>query len=103
MALLKKIKQGLMSSLRSKIGALLAKPALKGLMKEFDLSAYGGAPMLGLTGLVVKTHGSSDAAAIKNSIVQCIAFSQQDIPGKIRERLGTKKDETKKAVSEKDA
>lgn len=102
MALLKKIKQGLMSSLRSKIGALLAKTALKGLMKEFDLSAYGGAPMLGLTGLVVKTHGSSDAAAIKNSIVQCIAFSQQDIPGKIRERLGTKKDEIKKAVSEKD-
>ncbi len=89
-ALLKKVKEGMMSSLRSKLGALMVKPALKKTLKEFDISRYGGAPMLGLTGLVVKSHGNSDATAIKNSIAQCIAFSKQDIPGKIKAHIGTK-------------
>ncbi|MDO4189509.1 MAG: phosphate acyltransferase PlsX, partial [Lachnospiraceae bacterium] len=56
--LLNAIKGGLMSSLRAKIGGLLIKPALKQTMKKFDSSEYGGAPLLGLNGLVVKTHGS---------------------------------------------
>ena len=43
-----------MTSLRSKIGALLVKPALKETLKSFDASEYGGAPLLGLKGLVVK-------------------------------------------------
>ena len=87
-ALMKKIKAGMMSSLRSKIGGLLVKPALKNMMKEFDASEYGGAPMLGLNGLVVKSHGNSTAVEIKNSIFQCITFTQQDVTGKIRERIG---------------
>ncbi len=87
-ALMKKIKQGLMSSLRSKIGALLVKPALKNMLKQFDASEYGGAPMLGLNGLVVKAHGNSNAIEIKNSIFQCMTFTQHNVTGKIRERLG---------------
>ena len=55
------IKKGLMSTLKSKIGAALALPALKKTLKAFDASEYGGAPLLGLNGLVVKTHGSSKA------------------------------------------
>ena len=47
-ALTKKIKAGMMTSLRSKIGALLVKPALKATLKDFDASEYGGAPLLGL-------------------------------------------------------
>ena len=85
--LLSKVKEGLMSTLRSKIGALLIKPALKATLKSFDASQYGGAPLLGLKGLVVKTHGSSKAVEIKNSVLQCIAFTEQDINGKIREYL----------------
>ena len=54
-----KVKEGLMSTTRSKIGALLVKPALKATLKAFDASEHGGAPLLGLKGLVVKTHGSS--------------------------------------------
>ena len=57
--LISKMKKGMMTSLRSKIGALLVKPALKSTMKDFDASEYGGAPLLGLNGLVVKTHGST--------------------------------------------
>lgn len=86
--LISKIKQGLMSSLRSKIGALLIKPALKNTMKDFDASEYGGAPMLGLTGLVVKTHGNSNSKEIKNSILQCVLFGEQKINDKIRENIG---------------
>lgn len=85
--LIKKIKAGLMSSLKTKIGALLVKPALKDTVKSFSTEEYGGAPMLGLNGLVVKTHGSSKAAEIRNSILQCIAFKEQNINDKIREHI----------------
>ena len=72
------VKKGLMSNLRSKIGALLIKPALKSTLKSFDASQYGGAPLLGLKGLVVKTHGSSKAKEVKNSIIQCISFKENE-------------------------
>lgn len=90
--LIKKVKSGMMTSLRSKIGALLVKPALKETLKAFDLEQYGGAPLLGLKGLVVKTHGSSHSVEIKNSILQCIAFKEQSINDKIAEKI-TLKDE----------
>ena len=77
----------MMTSLRSKIGALLVKPALKETLKSFDASEYGGAPLLGLKGLVVKTHGSSKANEFKNSILQCISFSEEKIPQKVQEHL----------------
>lgn len=86
-SLLHKVKEGMMSSLRSKIGALLVKPALKETLKAFDLEQYGGAPLLGLKGLVVKTHGSSKAVEIKNSILQCITFTEQNINQKIKEKI----------------
>ena len=58
-----------MKSLRSKIGALLVKPALKETLKKFDTAEHGGAPLLGLNGLVVKTHGSSKCKEISNTPV----------------------------------
>ena len=85
--LLKKVKGSLMSSLRTKIGALLIKPALKETLKGFSLEEYGGAPLLGLNGLVVKTHGSSKAIEIKNSILQCMTFKEQKINEKIKEKV----------------
>lgn len=85
--LIKKVKSGMMTSLRSKIGALLVKPALKKTLKAFDLEEYGGAPMLGLNGLVVKTHGSSKAVEIKNSVLQCVTFKNQKINDKIKEKI----------------
>jgi len=90
--LLSAVKKGLMSTLRSKIGALLIKPALKETLKDYDASKYGGAPMLGLNGLVVKTHGNSKALEIKNTVLQCRTFIQADINGKIREQLVTTKE-----------
>ena len=81
------IKQGLMSTLQSKIGAALAMPALKKTLKAFDATQYGCAPLLGLKGLVVKTHGSAKAIEVKNSIIQCVAFKDQDINGKIQQNI----------------
>ena len=83
--LIKKVKAGMMTTLRSKIGALLVKPALKTTLKSFDASEHGGAPLLGLNGLVVKTHGSSKAKEVSNSIIQCVTFKEQKINEKIRE------------------
>lgn len=85
--LINAIKQGMTSTTRSKIGAALALPSLKKTLKSFDASAYGGAPLLGLNGLVVKTHGSAKANEVKNSIIQCVTFREQDINGKIRKNI----------------
>jgi glycerol-3-phosphate acyltransferase PlsX len=81
------IKKGMLSTLRSKIGAALALPALKNTVKAFDASEYGGAPLLGLNGLVVKTHGSSKAKEITNSIYQCVTFCKENINDIIKERI----------------
>ncbi len=83
--LVSKVNAGMMTSLRSKIGAFLVKPALKSTLKAFDASAYGGAPLLGLNGLVVKTHGSSTSKEVCNSIIQCVTFKEQRINERIKE------------------
>lgn len=85
--LIKKIKGSMMSSLKTKIGALLIKKSLKSTLKGFSLEEYGGAPLLGLNGLLVKTHGSSKSTEIKNSILQCVTFNELDINNKFKEKL----------------
>ena len=76
-----------MSDVRTKIGALLIKPALKSALKKFDASAYGGAPLLGLTGLVVKGHGNSNAAEVRNAILQCVSFKEQNINEQFKTKM----------------
>ena len=85
--LISKIKGSMMSNLRSKLGALLVKPAMKQTLKTFDASQYGGAPLLGLKGLVVKCHGNSKETEFKNAIIQCISFKEQRISERIKENL----------------
>lgn len=85
--LISKVKEGLMTSLRAKIGGMLIKPALKKTLKSFTTEEYGGAPLLGLNGLVVKTHGSSKAREVCNSIMQCVSFKNEKINEKIKEKL----------------
>ena len=81
------IKEGIMKSLRTKIGGMLIKPALKGLLKTFDVSSQGGAPLLGLNGLVVKAHGNSKSAEIKTALGQCITFKENSINEKIQDKI----------------
>lgn len=83
----KLIVNALKSTLLSKIGALFVKSAVKKTLKSFDASVYGGAPLLGLNGLVVKTHGNSKSNEVKNSIMQCVTFKKQQINEKIKEKI----------------
>ena len=91
--LISMVKKGMMTNLRSRIGALLVKSALKKTLKRFDTSQYGGAPLLGLKGLVVKTHGSSNAVEVRNSILQCVTFTEQKINEKISAGIGGKENQ----------
>ena len=81
------IKKGLKSTLRSKIGAALALPALKKTLKGFSTDDYGGAPMLGLKGLVVKVHGGAKVIEIKNALLQCDTFKSLKINEQISANL----------------
>ena len=89
------IKEGMMSTTRSKLGGLLVKPALKETLKTFDATEYGGAPLLGLKGLVVKIHGSAKAKETKKAIFQCVTFKKQRINEKIVAHLAEEIEQAK--------
>lgn len=86
-ALLQKIKGAMTSTPISTLGAAMVKPQLKKCLAGFSMDEYGGAPMLGLNGLVVKTHGNSKDTEIKNSILQCIKFAEANISEKIKRNI----------------
>ena len=86
-ALLSKIKGALKSTPVSKLGAMMVKKPLKKTLKGFSMEEYGGAPMLGLNGLVIKTHGNSKSIEVKNSILQAVKFTEADIIEKIKRNI----------------
>ncbi|EDO6997075.1 phosphate acyltransferase PlsX [Campylobacter coli] len=81
------LKNEIKQSLISKIGALLMKPSFKRLKKHIDWQEYGGAPLLGVNGCVIISHGKSDTRAIKNAIFQAINFSESNINQIIEKEL----------------
>ena len=89
--LLGTIKDEIKASVISKIGALFLMPVFKALKKKFDYKEYGGAPFLGVDGVCVKAHGSSDSRAFKNAIKQSIIFFENDIVGKIKKDIKQEK------------
>jgi len=70
MTIFKLLKDEFMKSLKTKLGAMLLKDNLKNFKKRFDYTEVGGAPFLGINGIMIKAHGSSDANAVKNAIRQ---------------------------------
>lgn len=98
--MLSMIKKGMMTSLRSKVGALMVKPALKETLKAFDASEYGGAPLLGLKGLVVKSHGSAKSVEIRHAIFQCEQFKEEKINEKIEEFIAAEQKAQAEAKAE---
>ena len=81
--LLKTVKKVMMSSLKTKIGALLIKKELKNTLRSFDTSEHGGAPLLGVKGVVIKCHGNSTEKEISNALLQAYA----NVAGHINERI----------------
>lgn len=86
-AMLTMLKENLMSSTRTKLGALLCKPAFRSFKKRLDYNAHGGAPLLGVEGAVVKAHGSSGAEAISNAVRQARTMLEGRVVEKIRAGL----------------
>ncbi|MFQ7001951.1 MAG: phosphate acyltransferase PlsX [Clostridium sp.] len=78
------------SSIISKLGAVLLKPVFNGLKVKFDYKEVGGAPFLGVDGICIKAHGSSDGKAFKNAIRQTKLFKENDILNKIKEEFKEK-------------
>ncbi len=85
--LLEMIKESLMSTTKGKIGGLLVKDSLKSMMKKYDYKETGGSPFLGLDGIVIKAHGSSDATAFKNAFFQAKKVKETDFLGKFKEEM----------------
>jgi phosphate acyltransferase len=71
-----------------KLGALAAKPALGALRTRLDPRRYNGATMVGLKGIVVKSHGGADLFGFQRAIEVAIQESRSDVPARIAERLG---------------
>ena len=69
-AMLPMLKECMLSTLRGKIGALLMRKNLKGLKKRMNKDEYGGAPLLGVDGVAVKAHGSSNGYAFFKALEQ---------------------------------
>ncbi|MDR1246647.1 MAG: phosphate acyltransferase PlsX [Clostridiales Family XIII bacterium] len=73
------IKRKFTSDALSKIGALLLSGKLSELRNAFDYSEYGGAPILGVKGAIVKMHGSSNAKAVKNAIIRALPYMKNEV------------------------
>ena len=84
-ALFKLLKQGLLGSTKGKIAALLAKDTFKALKNSFNSEEVGGAPLLGVEGVVIKAHGNSQARAIFCAIRQARTVVETGVVDLIRE------------------
>ncbi|MBU3174748.1 phosphate acyltransferase PlsX [Clostridium estertheticum] len=78
------LKTNIMASVRTKIGGMLLKPVFKKFKKDFDYKEYGGAAFLGVNGICIKAHGSSDAKAFKNAIKQATIFYENNVVDKLK-------------------
>lgn len=86
------MRQHIRKSLPAKIGALMMKKKVFGNMKkQVDYAEYGGAPLLGINGCAIVSHGSSNAKAIKNAIFQAIRYTESDVNTTIEELLSNTK------------
>jgi glycerol-3-phosphate acyltransferase PlsX len=82
------LREALSSNLRSKLGAALILPQMRKLKDRLDYAEYGGAPLLGVNGVCVKSHGSSKARAIRSSIInQAYRLAEQGVNEQIRVQL----------------
>ena len=86
--ILKLIKEAVKNGgLLAKLGALLLMPTLKKLGKRLDVTEYGGAPLLGVNGCVIISHGSSNAKSICSAIGVAVDYVKGDVLAHIRDSL----------------
>jgi glycerol-3-phosphate acyltransferase PlsX len=83
------LKESLRSTITSQVGFLLSRRAFADFKKRLDYSEYGGAPLLGVKGVCIIGHGSSNANAIKNAIRVAAEFADRRINKKIEQEIAT--------------
>ncbi len=81
------LKEALLSTTRSKLGAILAKPALDALKNRFDPRLHNGAMFLGLNGICVKSHGGTDGLGFANALEVAVELVSGDLIGVIKEEM----------------
>jgi phosphate acyltransferase len=81
------LKQSLQATISSQVGFLLSRKAFADFKKRLDYSEYGGAPLLGLKGVCIVSHGSSNANAIKNAVRVATEFANSQLNDVIQERI----------------
>lgn len=81
------LKEALKSTITRQVGALLSRSAFADFKKRLDHTEYGGAPLLGLRGVCIITHGSSNANAIKNALRVAAEFAESGVNEKIEKGL----------------
>lgn len=81
------LKESLKSTITRQVGAFLSRSAFADFKKRVDHTEYGGAPLLGVKGACIITHGSSNANAMKNAIRVAAEFSQSGINESIEKGL----------------
>ncbi len=91
------IKSVFMTNLKTKLAALAVKKDVTAFKNRYDASTYGGAPILGCSKTVIKAHGSSDARAFKNAILQAVRGAETGVSAKIAEALKNRKEEGENA------
>jgi glycerol-3-phosphate acyltransferase PlsX len=72
---------------RSRLAGWLARPALRGMLEQLDPGKHNGAPLLGLAGVVVKSHGGADRAATVHALREAINEARRRVPGRIEEAI----------------
>ena len=85
--LFNELKDAFRHDFRSRCGGLLAKPALRSMLEQLDPGKHNGAPLLGLAGVVVKSHGSADAPAMVHAIREAMREAQRQVPDRIKEAI----------------
>ncbi len=88
------IKKSFMKTVATKISSIVMKAHLKDLKSMLDYTEYGGVPLLGIDGIVIKAHGSSNAKAICNAIKSAVVFSKTGLNEELRSIYAPKKEET---------
>lgn len=96
LTILQMAKNMFMSSPKTKLAALMMKDQLSGLKKQLDYKEYGGAPILGLKKALLKMHGSSDALAVRQTILKAVPYVEEGVVETIAEALGSRAEAIRK-------
>ncbi len=81
------LREAFTSTLRAKLGAVVAAPTLRAMMARLDPGSVNGGPLLGLNGIVVKSHGGADARGYANALVVAANLAQSDYSTEINQNM----------------